>query len=743
MKKKIILTLISCGILTSCISCASKVEKPADDQNISQEEIRTLSLKSASIGMAEDFAELISVEGKFPDVMMFGQRSDGSFGGCFTTKSFAEKRSFDFTPADEENIRAAAMIKYGKTAVLTVCNENTMLYVVDIEGNIENTFDLGRLIDESDVFVQLVADESGFYINISRTILAYVTAEGVYSGNIGVSGRTIAGISCDVSGYPTALLSDGDDLVTAKLDGGEIIEESWCGALGSAVYAVGAGRGEYRLTAVINGILYGIRDGGMTRINDFSDFIFNPQSISAVFMTDDNEFAVRVRNVSDDTLDMLLLTERDISEIKERKTIRLAVMRDEGSAYDDRIKKFNSESDDVKIEEVFYGFPYNDLSVTDKLRADLLTGDAPDIISFTPELPLGTFGARDSLFVDFYDLMANDPDVSPTDFADGFLDGLEINGKLLQFTGSFSIDTLIMKKKWANGMTSWNFDQFEELWKSMPEDMELSTKAECSYRSMVFGDFVNYSAFVDYDSATCHFDSPEFIRAMKFISDNNIGMTAEQFDSSDMSYPADGMINLLHNDKVLLNHSIGLWNFYQFKVNEQEYFNEPAICIGYPSDTGSGIYMDYSSTYGIMASSPNIDEAWEFLKYYTLGDDGDRHACFSALESRLKEQLEEEKKLHTGLNADGEEVNIDGQYYYDTVSGEPIYVEFLPFTDEQAAEHERIVREALKNPYYRDSQIWEILWEELNSYFEGERSAEDAASIIQNRVSIYLSEKYS
>lgn len=742
MKKKIILTLISCAFLTSCVSCTSKVEKPADDQNISQE-VRTLSLKSASIGMAEEFAELISVEGKNPNVMMFGQRSDGSFGGCFTTKSFAEKKSFDFTPAEGEDIRAAAMIKYGKTAVLTVCNGNTMLYVVDIEGSIENTFDLGKLIDESDVFVQLAADESGFYINISRTTLAFVTAEGVYSGNIGVSGRTITGIACDSSGCPTALLSDDDDLVMAKLSGGEITEESWCGASDSAVYAVGAGRGEYRLTAIISGILYGIKDGGMTKINDFSDFIFNPQTISAVFMTDDSEFVVKLYNTSDDTMEVLLLTERDISEIKERKIIRLAVMRDEGNLSDERIKKFNSERDDVKIEEVFYGLPSNDLSVTDTLRADLLTGNAPDIISFTSDLPLGTFGARDSLFVDLYDLMANDSDVSPTDFADGFLDGLEINGKLLQFTGSFSIDTLIMKKKWANGMTSWNFEQFEELWKSMPEDMELSTEAKFSYRSMVFRDFVNYSAFVDYDSATCRFDSPEFIRAMKFISDNNIGMTAEQFNSSDKSCSADEMMNLLHNDKVLLNHSIGLWNFYQFKTNEQLYFNEPVICIGYPSDTGSGIYMNYSDTYGIMASSPNIDEAWEFLKYYTLSDDGDRHASFSGLESRLKEQLEEEKKLHTGLNADGEEVNIDGQYYFDTVSGEPIRVEFLPFTDEQAAEYERVVREALRNPYYSDSQIWKILWEELNSYFEGERSAEDTASIIQNRASIYLSEKYS
>lgn len=742
MKKKIILTLISCGILTSCISCTSKVEKPADDHSISQEEVMTLSLKSANIGMAEDFTELISVEGKYPDVMMFGQRSDGSFGGCFTTKSFAEKRSFDFTPAEGEVVRAAAMIKYGKTAVLTVCDGNTMLYVLDIEGNIENTFDLGRMIDESDVFVQLVADESGFYINISRTTLAYVTAEGVYSGNIGVSGRTITGIACDSAGCPTALLSDGDDLVMAKISGGEITEESWCGASGSAVYAVGAGRGEYRLTAVISGILYGIRDGGMTRINDFSDFIFDSRTISAVFMTDDSEFAIRVLNSSDNTLDLLLLTERDISEIKERKTIRLAVMRDEGDMYDERIRKFNSESDDVKIEEVFYGLSDFDYSVTDKLRADLLTGSAPDIISFTSDLPLGTFGARDSLFVDFYDLMANDPDISPTDFADGFLDGLETNGKLLQFTGSFSIDTLIMKKKWANGLTSWNFDQFEELWKSMPEGMELSTDAMFSYRSMVFRDFVNYSAFVDYDSAECHFDSPEFIRAIKFISDNNIGMTAEQFDSSDMSSSADDMISLLHNDKVLLNHSIGLWNFYGFKTNEQ-YFNEPVVCIGYPSDTGSGIYMDYSSTYGIMASSPYIDEAWEFLKYYTLNDDGDRFASFSGLEARLKEQLEEEKKLHTGLNADGEEVNIDGQYHFDPVSGESIRVEFLPFTDEQAAEYERVVREALKNPYHSDSQIWGILWEELNSYFEGERSAEDAASIIQNRASIYLSEKYS
>lgn len=42
--------------------------------------------------------------------------------------------------------------------------------------------------------------------------------------------------------------------------------------------------------------------------------------------------------------------------------------------------------------------------------------------------------------------------------------------------------------------------------------------------------------------------------------------------------------------------------------------------------------------------------------------------------------------------------------------------------------------------YNYDKKIDDIIWEELNGFFEGSVSAEQASDFIQNRMSIYLSE---
>lgn len=79
---------------------------------------------------------------------------------------------------------------------------------------------------------------------------------------------------------------------------------------------------------------------------------------------------------------------------------------------------------------------------------------------------------------------------------------------------------------------------------------------------------------------------------------------------------------------------------------------------------------------------------------------------------------------------------------YEPNSPEPTVIEFEPFSDEKASEYNDLVHNAVKNSGYMDEEIRNILIEELIYYFEREYSVEETADIIQNRVSICLSEKY-
>ncbi len=111
-----------------------------------------------------------------------------------------------------------------------------------------------------------------------------------------------------------------------------------------------------------------------------------------------------------------------------------------------------------------------------------------------------------------------------------------------------------------------------------------------------------------------------------------------------------------------------------------------------------------------------------------------------AIEKYLDEQIEETKELTMYENPETGELENCNYYALDDKSEERYY--YAPFTDEEAQKYGDIVRKAAKCERRLDSTVFSILKGELDSYFNGERSAEDAADIIQNRISIYLSENY-
>lgn len=174
-------------------------------------------------------------------------------------------------------------------------------------------------------------------------------------------------------------------------------------------------------------------------------------------------------------------------------------------------------------------------------------------------------------------------------------------------------------------------------------------------------------------------------------------------------------------------------------------FSEPCTFMGFPSN---GVSMttfspDENRCFSIMRSCEYPEGAWEFIRDSFFTDDFynsiNGKNCFPALESSFIEKFEAEKEVSMYKNpATGEMENSDF-YITDTIEN-AIY--FEPFNDNEVEKYSEFVREAAKHCRRYEFTVWEILDEELTSYFEGERSAEKTADIIQSRVSIYISENY-
>lgn len=752
--KKLLALLGAFALLGTSTACGEKNQSVSSETADIVQTVPMFSYRTADIQMADDFSEIISTDKRSNYILIFGKLQNGIYGGYVTNSQFSEKTVFEFTPQEGETVKSAALMRTGKSAVMTCLDGNIMLYVFSSGGNLENTLNCGKFAD-ADSYMSLISSDDGFYISVDFDTMFYVSSGGEYVEDIATGGRTICGIANDNEGNPAALLCESEKQYYVKLVDGKIAEETYCGDFGTNVRGFGSGFGEYSVSAVLSDGLYVLKDAKLQRLSDFSDNDFHPYNIISCMMTAENEFAVVILTNSGE-YEMRLLTERDISEIKSKQIIKMAIVLGKGSdIIDDRLKKFNSESDSYKVEVVNYGNTSNDFDFSpcyDALKEDIISGNAPDIIRFNGDLPVAAFGSRESLFVDLYTLLDNDKELSRSDFLDGFLEGYETNGKLLMFNTEFYINTVAVKDKFLNGLKSWNYEEFENVYRNMPDDMVFSSDAVRCTRSDVFMSFCNYSSFVDYDNAVCHFDSPEFINTMKFISENKIGLTEDEYWNGERRYEGNYYAEIHRSDKALAMTFEPIRGFNGFKEKEQGYMGEPTTFIGYPTENGCPNYCRIDVGYGIMANSDNIEGAWEFLKYYLIDESKDTRFYFSGLEKKFEEQADESTKEHIEIDPEtGEEYSGESFYWYDNggmynegeTPPELHKVDILPLTEEQRTEYEALVREAVKNVYIYDSTLYSILQEELTCYFEGERSAEETAKIIQNRAAIYLSEQYS
>ena len=182
----------------------------------------------------------------------------------------------------------------------------------------------------------------------------------------------------------------------------------------------------------------------------------------------------------------------------------------------------------------------------------------------------------------------------------------------------------------------------------------------------------------------------------------------------------------------------------------QEYaamFGEPVTCIGYPTLDGSaGCILNVSDIYGIASKSDNKDGAWAFIEHYLAAQDEDNVFSWGlpTRQSKFDEMIAEATKAEYVLDENGEPMLDE--------NGEPIiaggtssisygdweYTYHVP-TEEEIALLRELVSVAKPLPAGND-EINTIISEEAEAFYQGQKSVDDVAKVIQSRAQIYVSE---
>lgn len=341
----------------------------------------------------------------------------------------------------------------------------------------------------------------------------------------------------------------------------------------------------------------------------------------------------------------------------------------------------------------------------------LLSGKGPDIFEIS-NLPIDDYVSK-KLLLNMDESMEQDKTLNKSDLQMNILGVLKQNGGMYAMPLGFSLrafvgDGDILKNTNVNDK-HWTWKEFEKTSKKLGENGKerryalANNPPEILLQEMIVD---KYSEFVDHTAKKAKFDSPLFVEAMKQIKkmyDNKV-MTSEPADvgkqmfySTVLQSPAD-FINGLHI-----------------------FFSNPKL-LQKPEQTG-GTRIIPVSRFAIQAKSPVKEEAWKVIAFLLSveGQSLQERQGFSMLKSVNEKQLNDiQNQVKSGK--------------YKLKDGKAPKV-----SDEEFTQFKQFIHTA-DNYAKVDGSVISIIGDDSRAFFSEQKSAEEVAKLIQNKVTTFLNE---
>ncbi len=472
-----------------------------------------------------------------------------------------------------------------------------------------------------------------------------------------------------------------------------------------------SGAGEYDFFYGDEYAIYGWNDGESTEIVNWVNSDFD--DVHYLYPVLDEQFVVQVSPPMGGRMETWLLEKRTQEEINNTQCISLAV-HNLPDGLKQAVMDYNRTADGYRIMIKDYGM-YNNAENDygggmERFKQDMLDGIIADLVC-ADQLRFDSL-ANKGLFADWYKFMEQDKEFKKDDYLTNFFEAYETNGRLQRLGTSFSVITAGAKSKYVGTEQGITISELMALRDTLPKGMELYGLYNKEWMIQNYF-YSTQNSFVNRKTAECHFNTPEFTALLQMFKD----------------YPEMGAsgFRAVQNDEILLYE----YSFRQpigYHALKSVVFREDDMTLlGYPMPEGTegngGIFgTDY--TISVNSESKYQDIAWDFMKH--LLSENYQKKLTNAMPIH-RASLEEDM-----LTATKQSLQM---MYFET--GE---VNVGAATEEEMAEFYDYVQN-ITTCYYYDETVYNILWEEVQMMLAGDQSPQEAAEMIQSRVSIYLSEQ--
>lgn len=402
-----------------------------------------------------------------------------------------------------------------------------------------------------------------------------------------------------------------------------------------------------------------------------------------------------------------------------------------------RMVRFNRAHDNVRLEYVDYTAynTENDASAgMTKFMTEMMAGTLPDIIP-TNQLPYRQIAAK-GLLEDLYPYIDADKDLKREDFFSNLLAALEVNGGLYEIVSGFSVETLSGAASIVGDTPGWTYDDFNAALAKMPEGctaLEPYVTRDQVLSSLLYADM---DSFVDWSTGKVNFESDSFKQLLEFAKQFPAEYNWEEHDTSESSEDLIRQGRQMLTQTYLYSLDALMWN----DVN----FGGKATYIGWPTSDGVGSIMRFDNGYAMSKTCSDKESAWEFLRgMLTEAGQADVYMIPSnrnVFDKQLKDYMTPNYRKDADgnfiLDENGEKIEESRGGWVDETGEHNIYA----MTQEQADEVLSVIETCTKVASY-DTSIYDIVNEQAQAFFAGQKTVDEVARLIQSKANIYVNEQ--
>lgn len=484
-------------------------------------------------------------------------------------------------------------------------------------------------------------------------------------------------------------------------------------------------------------------------------------NMSGYAMLSDSRVAALMQDWSTDptTYQLIVLHRVDASEIKEKKVLTLACMYLDWNLRS-MIVEYNKTNDEYRINVVDYSEYATDddynAGVT-KLTTEIISGSVPDIF-LTSNLPIDKYAAK-GVIADLNTFMDGGNGLSRDYFVPQVMSALEKDGKLYELPTSFSVQTAYALSSIASQYDTWNVAAVQDAMTQLQEGATVFSDGWTKNTALSNCLSRNLSAFVDWTTGKCEFDSEAFQQLLAFCNsfpaETSDGDGAIAYASSadiavdDAMWESDA--TRITNGKQLMS-TIGMYSFDSYIWNVYA-IRDKITFTGYPTEDGSGSSFELQMPMAISSVTKYPDAAWDFvcsiIKKMNTIDENNYYYGFPISQAAFDAEMTDIMTEQYQLDENGEQVDWDGdgepdkaiRGSYETMeNGETVYKDVYALTQEDIDQILGVIN-STRSVYDYDQEILDIITDEVAAYFAGDKDVQTTANMIQSRVNLYVQEQ--